>query len=362
MGKTDRITERQLSVLIFVSLLSPMIRILPASAVLFAGRSAWLSTALALPAGAALVGFTRWARKNAPEEMGLADMALAGLGPVAGRAFDILCALWLTFYGGFIARSAAERLLATVYPNGNTPVFIVVMLAVALFTASGLTKTLSRTAEILMPILGAVIAVVLLSALPDVSAGNLLPVTYRDLKAMAYGALPIFDVMAASGYFLFLAGRVRRPKAQKPNAFPWLILLAAVAFGVTFFTLGTLGEKLAVSMENAFFMVVRNIKVLGVVERMEAVVVTVWIVTDFIFLAAVLMIVAEIWRTVTGAKKRAVFVAPSAALSGAAAFLVAGNAFAFQRWSDFIVPAVNLLLAAVLIPAVMAGGKLIRRY
>ena len=115
-------------------------------------------------------------------------------------------------------------------------------------------------------------------------------------------------------------------------------------------------------MENAFFMVIRNIRVFGVIERAEAVVVAVWIVTDFIFLSSVLMIAAEIWKTVAGVKRRTFFVLPCAALSGAAAFLVAGNAFAFQRWSDFIVPAVNLLLAAVLIPAVMAVGKLRRRY
>ena len=362
MEKTDRISERQLSVLIFVSLLSPMIRVLPSAAVLYAGRAAWLSPVLALVAGALLVAWTRWARKNAPEDMGLADMAQAGLGPVAGRIFNIICALWLTFYGGFIARSAAERLLATVYPNGNTPIFIIVMLAVALFTASGLTKTLSRTAEILMPILAGVIAVTLLSAIPDVSAENLLPVTWRDAKAIAYGALPIFDVTGAFVYFLFLTGSVRRPISQRPNRFPWLIMLILVAFGVTFFTLGTLGERLAVSMENAFFMVIRNIKVLGVVERVEAVVVTIWIVTDFIFLAAVLMIAAEIWKTVTGVKKRAVFVFPSAALSGAAAFLIAGDAFAFQRWSDFIVPAINLLFAVILIPVTLTVGKLRRRY
>lgn len=362
MGKTDRITERQLSVLIFVSLLSPMIRVLPTAAVLFAGRAAWLSPVAALAAGALFLAYTRWTRKNAPEDMGLADMALAGMGPVGGRIFNILCALWLTFYGGFLARAAAERLLATVYPNGNTPVFVVITLAVAVLAGSGLTKTLSRTAEVLMPILVGVIAVVLLSAIPEVTSENVLPVTYRDTREILYGALPIFNVITACVYFLFLTCHTRRPVSQRPNRFPWLVLLALTAFGVTFFTLGTLGENLAASMENAFFMVIRNIKVFGVVERVEAVVVAIWIVTDFIFLAAVLMIVSEIWRTVTGIKKRSFFVFPTAALSGAAAFLIAGNAFEFQKWSDLIVPAINLFFAVILIPGAMTLGKLRRRY
>ncbi len=362
MGKNDTVTERQLTVLIFVSLLSPMIRILPSSSVALAGRAAWLSPLAALPAGAALAAFTRFARKNAPEGVGLQDMAQLSLGPVGGRLFGVLFALWLTFYGGFVARSAAERLLATVYPNGSVTVFIVVMFLVALITASGKTKTLSRTAEVLMPVLILVIAVVLLSAIPDVTAEFLLPVTYRDAGKVLYGAAPIFNVLSAFVYFLFLTGHVRRPRGERPRRVNWLALLVATAFGVTFFTLGTLGDKLSVTMENAFFMVIRNLRVLGIVERVEAVVVAVWVVTDFIFLAAILMIVSEIWRTVTGVRRRGAFVPPSAALSCAAAFLITKNAFTLQAWSDFIVPCVNLFAAVILVPAVMGIGKLRRKY
>lgn len=362
MGKTDRITERQLKVLLFVSILSPMVRILPTSAVVFGGRAAWLSPVAAYILGKLLLAFMDAMEKNAPEGVGLADMAQLGLGAGAGRCFNVLVALWLTFYAGFVCRSAAERLVSTVYPNGNAGVFIVAMLAVAVVTASGLTKSLARTAEVLMPVLVAVIAAVLLSALPDVEGANLLPVTYRDAKRVIFGALPIFNVMTVFVYFLFLAGKVQKKPSVRPNRFPWLLMIAAVALGVTFFTLGTIGEDLSVSMENAFFMVIRNIKVLGVVERVEAVVVAVWIVTDFVFVAALLSITAEIWRTVTGVKKRTAFVPVTAVLAGAAAFLIAKDAFAFQKWSDVLIPAINLCFTVVLIPLTAAVGKLRKKY
>ena len=234
MGKTDRITERQLKVLLFVSILSPMVRILPTSAVVFGGRAAWLSPVAAYILGKLLLAFMDAMEKNAPEGVGLADMAQLGLGAGAGRAFNVLVALWLTFYAGFVCRSAAERLVSTVYPNGNAGVFIVAMLAVAVVTASGLTKSLARTAEVLMPVLVAVIAAVLLSALPDVEGANLLPVTYRDAKRVIFGALPIFNVMTVFVYFLFLAGKVQKKPSVRPNRFPWLLMIAVVALGVTF--------------------------------------------------------------------------------------------------------------------------------
>ena len=362
MGKTDGITERQLTVLIFVSLLSPMIRVLPTAAVMLGGRASWLSPLPALAAGAALTGLYTLLLKNAPAGMGLQEAAEQGLGPVGGRVFGVVTALWLGLYGGFLARSAAERLLSTVYPNGNPPIFVIVLLAAAALTAAGLTKSLARTAEVLMPLLLAIVAVVLLSAAPEVSPANLLPVTYRDWRDILYGAVPIFNVAAAFGYFLFLRGRVVRDGEQRPNRFPWLILLLAVAFGVTFFTLGTLGTNLSITMENAFFMVIRNIRVFGVIERAEAVVVAVWIVTDFIFLSSVLMIAAEIWKTVAGVKRRTFFVLPCAALSGAAAFLIAPDAFALLKWSEFLIPAINLAFTVILIPLALAVGKIRKKY
>lgn len=362
MGKTDRITERQLTVLIFVSLLSPMIRVLPTAAVMLGGRAAWLSAVAALPAGAILLALVRALTKNAPEGLGLTDMAMLGLGPAAGRILAGLMAVWLTFYGGFLARSAAERLLATVYPNGTTPVFVVTMLLVSLMAAVGMTKTLSRTAEVLMPILLAVIAVVLLSASPNVAKENLLPVTYRSWRDVLYGAIPIFNVTAGFVYFLFLRGHVVKAEPIRRNVFPWLGLLCLIAFAVTLLTLGTLGVNLSISMENAFFMLIRNIRVFGIIERVEAVVVAIWIVTDFVFLAAILMIVAEIWKTVTGMKRRAFFVWPTAALSGAAAFLIARDAFVFLKWSDFLIPAINLSVTVIILPLVLAVGKLRKKY
>ena len=353
MGKTDRLSERQLTILLFVSLLSPMIRILPTAAVVFAGRAAWLSPPVALAMAGVPLALTRAARRRANPGEGLAELIIRGLGKVGGRIFCAAAALWLTFYGGFIARSAAERLLATVYPNGGPGIFIAVMLGVALITGSGLTKNLARTAEVLMPVLVAVIAVVLFSAAPDVETVNLLPVTLRDGPGILFGALPIFNVLTAFEYFLFLSGHVEQNGAKKPRRFPWMPTLAAVALAVTFFTLGTLGEALSVSMENAFFMLIRNIRIFGVVERVESVVVAIWIVTDFIFLGAVIMVVSEIWRSVTGVKRRQAFVPPTAALSGAAAFLITGGAFELQRWSDTLIPAINMSFTVILIPGAL---------
>ncbi|MGM9521003.1 MAG: GerAB/ArcD/ProY family transporter [Oscillospiraceae bacterium] len=358
MGKTDKLTERQLMVLVFISLLSPLMRILPTSSVILAGRAAWLSPLPALAAGALLLAAVRGLKKNAAPGDGLADMALKGLGGVAGRVFCILCALWLTFYAGFTARSAAERMLSALYPNGNTVLFIIVLLAVAVITASGTTKGLARTAEVCLPLLALVMVIVILAAATDVKMENLLPVTYKDLGGILLGAVPVFDVMSLFTLFLFLEGHVEKKPGKHPKRFPYLGMLALTAFAIIIVTLGSVSDKMAEKLQNAFFVIIRNVQLFGVIERVEAVVVAVWIVTDFTMLGALLLIVSEIWRAVFGTKKRVLYVFPSGVLAGAAAFLIASNAFSLLKWSEFIIPVANMGLAVILIPLTLAVGKL----
>jgi hypothetical protein len=117
-------------------------------------------------------------------------------------------------------------------------------------------------------------------------------------------------------------------------------------------------DKLSLRLQNAFFVGLRNVRLFGTIERIEAVAVGIWIITDFAMVASLLMIVSQIWKRVLGTKKRALFVVPSGALAGVAAFIIASNAFSLLKWSELLVPAVNLVLSAVVIPILLVIGKI----
>ena len=358
MGKGDRIDGHQLAVLTFISLLSPLMRILPGASVALGGGTAWLSPLPALAAGGILVWILGALLRGATPGRGLDDMALLALGPVIGRVFCVISALWLTFYAGFIARAGAERLLSTLYPAGNTAVLIVFTLLAAVIAASGAVRSLAGTAEVFLPMLVLILAVVVLAAGADVNLRYLLPVTYLDAGGIALGAIPIFDVMALTVFFLFLRGYVEPCPAIKRRRFPTMTALALTALAVLMVTVGTVSADMVPNLQNAFFVVIRNVQLLGVIERVEAVVIAVWVVTDFTMLAALLTIASRIWRTVLGTGRRRIFVAPGGILAGAAAFLIAPDAFSFQRWSNLLMPLANTALAVGSVILVLGIGKL----
>lgn len=356
MEKGDRISLRQLGVLIFVSLLAPMIRILPVSAVMISGKAAWLTPLPALAVGCLFLWGLKSLIKNVPSGIGLAGISIRCLGKVGGRVFCVIFALWLTFYAGFLARSASERIISAIFPNGTPPILVLVTLSAALLAAWGSVRSLARAAELFMPLVLTVLTVITLSASSQVDLDNLLPVTYLDTGKILLGALPTFDVISLSVVFLFLVGKVERRQPERP--FHWLLILTVSAMAVIIVTVGSTSPQLCVRLQNAFFAVIRDVQVLGLLERIESVVVAIWIVTDFTVLSALFIIVSEIWRSVFLAAKRTTFIIPSGALSAAAAFLIAPNAFQLLRWSRLIVPAANLFMTVLLTPLVLIIGKL----
>lgn len=357
MENEDKITARQLFVLAFVCLLSPIARILPRASVAVAGRASWLSVIPAFLAGAVYLALIGGAVKGGVLGGSLADIALRALGRVGGSVFLILCAVWLTVYAGFVSRSAAERLLSSVYLSGSTPAFIAATGLGVLVTSFGTTKHFARAAELFMPVILAVVALVAVFAVKDMRVKYLLPVTYRDAGKIGAGAVPIFEIFSLNSYFLFLAGGLSDREKTKKQSLRWLMWEAVCALVVMVVTVGSFAPELALKFQSAFLVVIRNITIFGVAERIEAIIVCVWIITDFALVAATVLIVGEIVKTLTRRRSRRPFAVGAAVVSAFAAVFMVSNAFELHFWSNFIVPAVNLVFTLVLIPAVLITAR-----
>lgn len=356
MENQRKITSRQLMVTAFIALLSPFIRILPRSSVNLAGHTAWLSGIPALILGLGYVclitGFLKRSRQG-DSLMTLCDRALGRLG---GAVFLTVTLLWLLLYAGFIARSASERLLSTVYQGGKASVFVAAMLIASVLAAMGSVQNLVRTAEVFLPIIGAVLVFVILASIKDMDTSYLLPVTYRDIGSILLGSIPILDVIGALVYFLFLSGSLSDRENLTKKACRSLIVTLIAVFGVMVVTIGFCAPELTLMFQNAFFMVIRNISVFGIIERIEALIIGVWILTDFVLLTSLVMIVSEIFCHIFGIKKSPLVTAVLGAVIGAAAMLAFSDAFTLAVASDLYVPVVNIVFSYILMPLVLIVG------
>ncbi len=292
-----RITRKQFSAAILVSLLSPLLRLLPQAAVDLAGRTAWMGALPALiPLGALsllLAGFRRHLR---PGE-GMGGLLRRWLGPVAGRIVLVLFAGWFLFYGGFILRSGAERLVSTIYPSSGQDLFLLVTVGLCLAVSLGTMRAAARMAVIMQAVLVGALILALGLSLPNMDAAFLGPIGREDALAAVPGALPFASVCAVSACFSFLEGYVQPAKGRWRSlgtVLPLLALGAAVCLAVVC----VFGPALAGTLTYPFFVMIRGISLWALVPRIEAVVITIWVGADFMLVTMLLRCAHEALRPV----------------------------------------------------------------
>ncbi len=343
------VTRRQFAAVIFTAMLSPQLRVLPRAAVLIAGKGAWLSVfpaALILFALSLLMDALR--RRQLPGE-GMASLILRVLGPAAGRIMLLLYAAWFLLYAGFTLRAGAQRLTATVYLQSGPDPFVVIMLIVCLPAALGTLRATARMGIILRFILLAVLLFAAVFSAPNVSLQNLFPLYLEDAPDILLGAWPIVAVGGLAALFSFLNGYVEPLEKPRSYSLRHIALFSLVGILLCLETVGTFGEVLTTRLSFPFFTMVRDISLFNVAQRVEAVVIVVWVFTEFILCILLLRSAFEALRTVFRLPKseylptfdfhrgRWLYLVEAFAVYLCAHF-IAPSSEALQLWSELLIP------------------------
>ena len=353
----DRISGRQLTALGFVALLSPLVRRFPQQLADHVGRTGWLAVPLAAaPLLLWLAGYRCLLRRGGGDWYALLQRCL---GTFFGRLAAALSALWMVFYAGFLLRALAVRQMSTVYPDAGPGVFVLGMALAAAVAACGSLKAIARSAMVLRPLLVTVMLLVLALTLGNVDLGLLLPVTGRDLLPNGLAALRLSNSFAAVFLLAFLLGRTDGPPARR-QLLGWGGALLGMGAAATVCCLGMFGPELTAQTGYPFFLLARDVTVLGSVERVEPLVVAASLFSDFILVSALLWMASRLALRLLG-REEAPAKSPAllcAALAAATAFLFPGAREDWRFWSEDLVPVLSAAFTAGVPGIALAVGKL----
>ena len=359
-GSFDR---RQLIALCFVASLAPITRLIPRANTLLAGRLSWLSPLAAIPFLLLYMLYLGAFLGQRREGEGMAELILRGLGGVLGKAVLLVIAAYFLLYCGFLLRSGADRYVSAIYTSGKPLPFVGVMLALGLIVALGPKKALLRLARIAAPFIAAVLALVLLFSLTEADASRLLPVTGNELPAVLSGSIPAVDIVTAIPVFAaFLMSGCEKRRGERRAFALWGVSVCLVMSAVTAAIVGVCGPELTARLSHPFFVMVRSVKLFGSIERIEAVIVSLWLFSDLALLAMLQLAAQRCLQLVCGfvtddePKKpldmkngRWLVPAGSLVILGTAIVLGSGEAL-LEHISLSVVPVINLALALVLLP------------
>ena len=369
MKDTERFSRRQLLSLGAAAVLSPALRLYPAASVRLAGRGAWLSALCCLPP--LMLYAWLYCRFTAArrEGEGLGELTLRALGGKLGRAALLLYGLWLLLYAGFVLRAAAERFVVAIFPDSGPGFFVLTLGLAALLASLGSPRALVRTARMLLPVLLGVIVLLLLFSLRQAELTNLLPLTEEDAVPVLLGALPVGQVLLLGLYAPgFLLGGVEKREGELRARWLWLLGLCLLLSALCAAVLGCFGAEITTRLSLPFFTLVRNLVFFRTLERLEAPVVSLWLIPDFLLASLSLFCAQFCLRLLLGAGpayrgealtdmrrgRWLIWLGGAAAI--AAGLLMAPNARALALWSERIIP-IGQTAAAGLIPVIYMVGK-----
>lgn len=360
--KCTVLSRRQLLSLGWVALLSPVIRQLPRSVVHMGGRGSWLSPLFALPLLLFYIWFLHAFLKNRSTGEGLQHQFCKALGRGGGRALLLCFSGWVIFYMGFVLRAGADRFIAAVYPNSRPTVFILILSLLGLMAGLGRLKVLSRCAEVVQPLLIFSLLLIVWSALPKIEKENLLPLTRSDLPAALTGALPVANTLCFTVYAAFLEHRVETGREGRCLLLPLMGTILLV-FLLGLITVGCFGAELTGAMRHPFFVLIRDVRLFNLLERIEAVIIVQWVLTDFVLVALYCHVAASNLCFVFngGEGLRRIFAVAVTGAAVAIAFFCAPTSFALQAMAEHLIPRLHFLFLFLLLPAVFAVGKIRRK-
>lgn len=363
----DMISRRQYMATLFVALLSQLIRVVPRAMAAEVGRAAWLVPIAAVPLILLYLLFISSLLKKGTESGSLYTLFEDALGRFGGRALIFLISLWLVFYSGFLLRSIAERFASTVYPHSGMGCFIVTMGLLCLVAVLGRFQTIARCAMIFLPILLAIIFFTQIVCLFSVDRSCLLPLAPIDEAAVLKSSLRLLNLLGPAAYMSFLESHTGGSVRLRDHLI-WIGLLLVISVSLCVTCIGMYGAPLTASATLPLFLQTRDLTFFGSVERVEPLIITTWVLTDFILISTMLFIASGSLRRCFGAcgagrslldLSHGRWLIPlTCAAAVAVGMSIGKNVVSMDILSRTLVPGINLLVTLVIMPLVFALGRL----
>ena len=355
-------SEETLSLLIGTALLSPALRLIPGSAAALGGSSAWLGPLAALPLALLYAALLRRLRRTLRPGERFPELVRRALGRRLGGAVLLLFALWLLLYTGFLLRAGADRLQITAYPRSGPGFFVCSLGLLLLMAALGPFRSLTRMARVVGPALFLVLALMLWKAAKTVDCSELLPLEGEGLLCSAFPALDLLAFGLAARFF-FSPGSEGKGEGSLPCAarlVGFSLLLCAIGAAVQ----GRFGAALSARLSAPFFALVRNLVFFRSLERMEALVVGLWILPDFLLGGLCLQGAQRCLRLALGQRPQEgefrldfsggrVLIWLCGGASIALGLLLGRDPASLQHWSRTIIPLLNLFYSLLVLPGTM---------
>ena len=157
-------------------------------------------------------------------------------------------------------------------------------------------------------------------------------------------ALPVLGLLGYGLFAAFLGGNVTRTGNDRRRLLVWGTVFCLVLTALQLVCQGNFGPTLTARADTPFFLMVKGIGIEGTFQRVESLIIALWVFSDLALLALLASSCAALAQAVFSLKERRHAAVPVAAAALAGAWLLFPDAFSLDRWMENVVWPGNLLL------------------
>lgn len=288
--KEGRVTPSGLGILMYCGLLAPMFRIAPGAGAAGAQAGGWVSPLAAYLLFLAPLWVLVRVSRVLPRGEGLSRLYRLAFGEWPGRVLLLLTGLWAALSGAAALRYYSESIISTVYQDTSVWIFLIGVMLVVWRVASAGMEVLCRLARVYLLLIGVILGLVGLLSLSEISPENLWPCWTGGWRGLLTSALPVLGVQGPMVLILFRrsdgAQTLDGGRTLAAWMGGWCLTLSALRAVV----IGMFGWQTAVRLQTPLFSAAKEVFLLNVFERIEALVAAVWVLSDIIWIASLLVV------------------------------------------------------------------------
>lgn len=357
LGKTNKISTRQLLILFIMTGAPSIIRIVPSVMAEVSKQASWVSnivfSILAIP-----FLYILFKLLSIDKDASLDDAYAKIIGKTATKILMVIYMVWIFIVAALNLRYFAERFASSILIEAPIAFFMATLLSFVYIVTRKNIEYFARFSEIFIIFFVIFIIGILTIPLTEVKITNLLPVTTKDIIPILKSTYAEFGLFSYITFIAFLGDKI----SDKQNMQKYIIKLPINMFlintALVINTIGIFGAKATTTFSMPFFIFLKNINQFVVIERTESIFISLWIATDFTIITTFLFILTKINRKLFGLKCRKEIVTPL--IFGIYIFsqYISNNVFELKRFSEEIALYVNIVLGLIIPIIIYIIGKI----
>lgn len=357
MEKSNKISIRQLLIIYLIIAASPAIRVLPKHVIGYAKQAAWVTTFISvIPFIILLFVLNTLIKKTKKNSLDGIIEELLGK-KISKLVFLIYFFLLLIVLSQYI-RFFADRYASTISIFTPIKFFSAAILIAAYIITRKEIKYLARFLEVFIVPFYIFLAAIFFIAIPNMNIKNFLPITIYDTTSILKGLIPSLGVSSYVTIVFFLGDKVSNIGEFKKSFKGIALTTMIAAIAIIVVCLGTFGPDLASKFNQPFFMYIKSIKLLDIIERNESLLIATWIVTDLAMISFLIIVLKKLLVKIFNLNGEKELITPIILFAYISSNFIATNIFELVNFADMFVPIINISLAYIFPIIILIVGKI----